>query len=55
VIWKKHKSSAQTSHLDLEMGMMWLKRKQKKNNEVYFSKQTTLKDVIDKENDVNPC
>ena len=43
-----------TSHLDLEIGMAWLKRKPKKNNEVYFLKQTTLKDVINKENDISP-
>jgi len=35
---KKHKSSAETSHLDLEMGIMWLKRKSKKKDNVIKKK-----------------
>jgi hypothetical protein len=31
------------------------KKKTKENNEIYFLKQTTLKDVIGKENNNNLC
>ena len=32
-----------------------MEKKTKENNEVHFSKQTTLKDAIRKKNDIKSC